>query len=145
MNEKQAEILKNLAWDCTPDQIKAGFIAALQQRDRRYLIQPADNFHSWDNAAIVFLMLGDKEIEPYIVDLLKWLQDYNWPGANWILERLRRVSSEMLAKPLEYVTKLASDNKDDDWLGWMSILITNPHMTSLLDGDILEMLKPFAV
>lgn len=145
MNKNQIVILKNLAWDSTAVQKKSGFIAALQETDHQYLLQSTDYFGSWENSAIVFLMLSDKEIEPYLINLLGWLQDLNWPGAEWILDRLQRVSSELLVKPLKIVVKSASDMKDDSWLGWISILIANPNMINLLDIETLKLLKPYAV
>lgn len=145
MNQKQIEILKDLDWKSTPDRKKAGFIAALQETDHQYLILPADYCGSWDDCAIVFLILSDDEIEPYLFDMLAWLQDLNWSGAKWILDRLERVSSELLREPLERAAKLASDQNDDKWLGSISILIANPNMVYILEEDVLEMLKPYAV
>ncbi len=140
----QTDILEKLACDNTASQKKLGFIAALQETDHHYLLQPTDYFRSWENAAIVFLMLSDEEISPYLTDLLAWLQDLNWPGAEWILARLQRVSSDLLVKPLESVTKSAYDNKEESWLGYISILIANPKMINLLDAETFKLLKPFA-
>jgi len=145
MNKSQADILEKLAGDSTACQKKSGFIAALQETDHHYLLQPTDYFCSWENAAIVFLMISDEEISPYLIDLLGWLQDLNWPGAEWILARLQRVSSDLLVKPLESVAKSASDSKEESWLGNISILIANPNMINLLDAETLKLLKPFAV
>ncbi|GEM_PF-3000026 len=131
MNKNKADTLEKLAWDSTAD--------------HHYLLQPTDYFSSWGNAAIVFLMLSDEEISPYLTDLLGWLQDLSWPGAEWILTRLQRVSSDLLVKPLESVAKLASDSKEESWLGYISILIANPNMINLLDAEILKLLEPFAV
>lgn len=145
MNHNQIDILKNLSWDSTAEQKKSGFIAALQENEHKYLLQPIDYPSSWDNAAIVFLMLSDEEIEPYLFNLLEWIQDINWPGATWILDRLQRVSAEFLVRPLESAAKMASNNNDEIWLGAISILIANPHMNKLLNADIFKLLKPFAV
>ncbi len=112
--------------------------------DHQYLIQPNNYFSSWDYCAMVFLTLGDEEIKPYLFDLLGWIQDLNWPGAEWILKRLQRESSELLSAPLERAAKLAAEQKDECWLGWMSILIANPNMVNLLGDDTLNLLKPYA-
>jgi len=145
MKINQIDILKNLAWDSTAEQKKSGFIAALNQTDHRYLLQPINYSSSWENCAIVFLMLSDEEIEPYLIGLLGWIQDLNWAGARLILERLQRISSELLVKPLEIVAKSAFDIKDESWLGWISILIAKPNMIALLDDEILNLLKPYAI
>lgn len=144
MNQKQESILKDLSWNSTADQIKSGFIAALQETDHQYLLQPTDHFDSWENASILFLILGDEEIKPYLADLLNWLQDLNWPGAQRILDRLQRISSELLAKPLELAAKSAAESKDETWLSNISILIANPGMNKLLDPETFTLLKPFA-
>ena len=145
MNQNQVEILKNLSWESTPEQKKSGFIAALQETEYKYLLQPKDYFSSWDNASIVFLMLSDDDIEPYLFNLLGWLQDLNWPGATRILDRLQRVPAKLLVEPLERASKLASDNNDESWLGWLSILIATPRMNKLLNADVFNLLKPYAV
>lgn len=144
MNQKQESILKDLSWNSTADQIKSGFIAALQETDHQYLLQPTGHFGSWENASILFLILGDEEIEPYLGDLLDWLQDLNWPGARRILDRLRGVSSELLAIPLEHAAKLATESRDESWLSNISILIANPRMNQLLNPKTFTLLKPFA-
>jgi len=145
MNQHQAEILEDLAWDNAPSQIKAGFISALQEAEHSYLIRPTEYVRSWENASIVFLMLSDTEIEQYLLDLLNWLKDLNWPGAEFILKRLQRVSSDLLCVPLENAAKLASASHDEQWLAWISILIANSNMINLLNADTISLLKPFAL
>jgi len=76
--------------------------------------------------------------------LLNWLQDLNWPGAERILDRLQRISTELLVKPLELAAKLAAESKDETWLSNISILIANPGMNKLLDSETFTLLKPFA-
>ena len=44
----------------------------------------------WDNCAIILAGKSDEELRPYLVRLLEWLKDLNWPGAYCILERLNR-------------------------------------------------------
>ena len=36
----------------------------------------------------------DTQLEPYLTELLQWLQDLNWPGAVTIAERLKTLSGE---------------------------------------------------
>ena len=63
-------------------------------------------------------MLTDEEIKPIIYDLLEWLQDYNWPVADGILQIL--IKREKLVFP--YIQNIL--NGDDlMWKYWIMDLL----------------------
>ena len=37
----------------------------------------------------------DEEIEPYLPELVEWLQDSNWPVATHVIDRLKRTGSKL--------------------------------------------------
>ncbi len=47
-----------------------------------------------DNCAIILSERTDEELAPYLVELLEWLQDLNWPGAFCILDRLQQYADD---------------------------------------------------
>lgn len=46
----------------------------------------------WYNCAKILSERTDEELETYIVALMEWLQDMNWPGAFCIFDRLQKYS-----------------------------------------------------
>ena len=64
-------------------------------------LQPTDKYHNqnvWENCAAILAKRSDEELSYYLVELLEWLQDLNWPGALVILDRLKAFSGEKLKK-----------------------------------------------
>ena len=59
-------------------------------------ITPKHNKNVWDNCAKIIAERSDMELGPFLVDLLEWLQDMNWPGALCILNRLNKYSDKVL-------------------------------------------------
>lgn len=48
--------------------------------DLSLLIQLPAEPSVWDNCAKILSERTDKELSPYLVELLEWLQDLNWLG-----------------------------------------------------------------
>ncbi|MHC1695128.1 MAG: DUF5071 domain-containing protein [Eubacteriales bacterium] len=80
-----------LDWNNNEANQKKGIQIAKLIKDLNVFLQPlTDNFNKnvWDNCAIILCEKTDDELEPYLIPLLEWLQDLNWPGALLILRRL---------------------------------------------------------
>ena len=39
------------------------------------------NKNVWDNCAKILSARSNEELSPYMIELMEWLQDMNWPGA----------------------------------------------------------------
>lgn len=82
-------------------------------------LQPCNknyNKNVWDNCAKILSKRTDDELSPYLIELLEWLQDLNWPGAFCILDRLQKYeddSSYNLA--INTCLKYAQALEDDVW------------------------------
>ena len=55
-------------------------------------LQPLSPYEKnvWDNCAKILSERTNEELAPYLIELMEWLQDMNWPGAFCILDRLKR-------------------------------------------------------
>lgn len=53
-------------------------------------LTPKHNKNVWENCAVIIAEKSDENPKPYLVELLEWLQDMNWPGAFCILNRLQK-------------------------------------------------------
>ena len=60
------------------------------------LIRPFARKDVWNNAARIIVAQTDTALERYIPQLLIWLTDINWPGADLIFKRLVQFSDEKL-------------------------------------------------
>ena len=127
-NEK---ILMMLDWNNPKSIQEQGIQLALKCENFSVFVQPhfsKYNKNVWDNCAKVICKKNDLELQPFIIQLLEWVQDLNWPGAIAVLERLRFCSGEVFIKPfLQTVQKALSDKeKNEEWLYHLSIYIRRP-------------------
>ena len=58
---------------------------------------------------------SDAELCPYLPNLLEWLQDLNWPGAQLIYDRLTELSKKDIKNPLSECLSLAEARGDKPW------------------------------
>lgn len=74
------------------------------------------NKNVWDNCAKILSERTDEELSPYLVELLEWLQDLNWPGAFCILDRLQKYADKpSYNRALNTCLKYAQALEDDVW------------------------------
>ena len=98
----------------------------------------------WANCAIALYEISDERLEKYLPDLLEWLQDFNWPGALKILERLKSFSGEKLLNPfVDCVAHAIGLNNEEGlmWLDHLSELLDNENLKSLLPESILKRMQ----
>lgn len=93
------------------------YIEAEMKGKNIYELLPQDKF---DNKNIEKLkMLEDKEIKLLIPELLEWLQDYNWPVADDVLQVL--LQRENLVVPC--VKEILEGSVDVSWFIWLMDLL----------------------
>lgn len=93
--EDITEIMDMLDWHMPPEIQSKGISLARNIEIIIPFIQPITPEHNknvWENCAVIIAEKSDEKLKPYLVDLLEWLQDMNWPGAFCILDRLQRYS-----------------------------------------------------
>lgn len=78
------DILKMLDWNNDVEIQEEGRLQASQVNCLNIFMQPMDeqyNKNIWENCAIIISEKKDCLLTPYLLDLLDWLQDLNWPGS----------------------------------------------------------------
>lgn len=119
MNNNINEILALLDWNCSQEDQKNGIFLAKKTGNIRWFIQPVTPPYSknvWENCAKVICSYSDFELLPYLNDLISWLQDFNWPGAFLIFQRLSFFENKIIMKKaLEKSFEKAVQTKDDVW------------------------------
>lgn len=79
-------------------------------------LTPSHNKNVWENCAVIVSERNDEELKPYLIELLEWLQDMNWPGAFCILKRLQNYSDNNFAlNAINVAIKKAKDLSDETW------------------------------
>lgn len=106
-------------------------------------MHPLYNKNVWENCAKIIEKRSDQELAPYVIKLLEWLQDLNWPGTFIIIERLKRIDGEILINPYIATLCKAKNYSEDDqeWLDHLTILIENKELAKKLDEDLYRRLK----
>lgn len=127
------------------EQLK-GMELAKKLDDISPLILPAAHSSVWDGCARVLYEMPDDRLEKYLPLLLKWLQDYNWPGALIIRDRLIIFSGKKLKKPfITFVNNVLTENVSNGerliWLDNLSELLDNKELKEELPVEMLEILQ----
>jgi hypothetical protein len=74
-----------------------------------------------------------------IDELFEWVQDYNWPVAKGIIERLTKLN-ELLVEPIRKILK----TNDSIWKYWVLVKVlpfTNDKLVMLLNSDLQQLSK----
>ena len=89
------EIMNMLDWHKDIKTQKKGIELAKSVKCINAFIQPMHlgcSKNVWDNCAEILASRKDEELLPYLTEILQWIDDLNWPGAEVILERMKRFS-----------------------------------------------------
>ncbi len=93
----------------------------------------------WDNCALIISERSDTILSPYLMDLMRWLQDLNWPGAMCIMERLHKYDFDSSFDfALKESLRTAKMLKDYIWLYNLSMIIKDydvRYIINLFLGD----------
>lgn len=107
-------------------------------------LQPANldiNKNVWENCAKILARKSDNDLQPYLLNLLLWLEDINWPEAFIIIDRLRNFSGELLVDVFSHSVNLATMNwYSEMWLDYLSGLLDNNELRVLLAPAVLDLL-----
>ena len=113
------EIMDMLDWHMPSEIQSKGISLARNTETIIPFIQPLTPKHNknvWENCAVIIAEKSDENLKPYLVELLEWLQDMNWPGANIIFKRLLEMPFDMLEMPYNIVLTIAKKNDDKAWI-----------------------------
>lgn len=108
-------IFEMLSWD-NDEKIQAqGINEAKKIKNISVLIQPIESKSVWENCAKVLASKKDEELKIYLIDLFKWLQDMNWPGADIIYNRLKHMPIKQIEMAYRFCLSLAKQTEDMVW------------------------------
>ena len=92
-------IMGLLDWGNSIEKQEKGIKLAKNIECINVFLQPcSDNYNKnvWDNCAKILSARPNEELFPYMIELMEWLRDMNWPGAFCIFDRLKGMVNEPL-------------------------------------------------
>lgn len=105
-------------------------------------IGPGYSKNVWDNCALVINERSDDELRPYILEMLLWIEDLNWPGAETIQQRLCSFQDVGTLVPrLNAIVPVLVFLKKDSWLLSIAELLKNEGVREQLSTEALEVLS----
>lgn len=112
------KIYKMLSWDNNEEIQLWGIKEAENIKSLNVFILPILQNNSksvWKNCAKILVNKSNGELKPYLIEILKWLQDMNWPGAELIYDRLLNFSYHDIETPLRICLSIAEQRNDSPW------------------------------
>ena len=100
------------------------------------LLQP-DSKGSWRNAAIVLSKIGYPRVKLIIPELLEWIRDMNWPGAQEIVDLLITIDDEIIP----YAKKVLKSG-DGIWIIWLLSEVVSrwsKDLRNLIKDDLFDL------
>ena len=137
-------ILHLIDWNRSLPEQQEGIAMAREVSCIKAFFQPIGPGYSknvWDNCAAILCERTDEELTPYTLDMLLWLEDLNWPGAEQIQRRLIQFQDvSMLSSYLNSMIPALSFLREDSWLMFLADLLENEKLQRSLRPDVVEIL-----
>lgn len=112
-------IMDLLDWNNSIKKQEKGIKLAKNVKCINVFLQPGGRYYGknvWDNCAKILSARSNEELSPYLIELMEWLQDMNWPGAFCILDRLKGMVNEQLFQySYKICLKYAQALSDEVW------------------------------
>ena len=121
------EIMDMLDWHMPSEIQSKGISLARNTETIIPFIQPLTPKHNknvWEGCAVIIAEKSDEDLKPYLVELLGWLQDMNWPGAFCILNRLQRYAdNDSIHDAINVCIEKAKKCGDEVWESNLRLLL----------------------
>lgn len=111
-------IMGLIDWNNSIEEQALGIRLARDVKCINAFLQPGSPYgkNVWDNCAKILSERTNEELAPYLIELMEWLQDMNWPGAFCILDRLKKMTGDLLFEYLYNSSlKYAKALEDNVW------------------------------
>jgi len=137
-------IMYLIDWNRSPAEQQEGIALAREVECIKAFFQPSGfgyNKSVWDNCAAIICERSDKELISYTIEMLLWLEDLNWPGAERIQQRLIEFQDvSVLAVILDSFVAALEKLEETSWLFFLSELLNNEKLSQAIKSSTKEIL-----
>ena len=116
MNYSIDELFEMLSWNSTEKVQLKGIAEAKKIKHLSVFMRPIESKSVWENCAKIIASKDDSELVRYLPELFQWLQDMNWPGAEIIYSKLKRLPPEEISLAYSLSVNNAKLLNDTVWL-----------------------------
>lgn len=106
-------------------------------------MQPIENKGIWENCAKIIVQKSDENLIGYMIFLLEWLQDANWPGFNIIYNRIKAMPVKLISFYYARSIRKAAGIEDEMWLVYLASLSTNKELYESLSNKEKEIIDNY--
>lgn len=129
------ELFEMLNWNNSIEMQEKGIREAEKVKYISIFFQPKESKALWENCAKVIVQKSDDELSPFVMDMLIWLQDMNWPGAELIYKRIKLMPSTLVCHNFSYCLKIAIQTEDNPWIGSLRSFANDYGLLNLLPEE----------
>ncbi|MBQ9844405.1 MAG: DUF5071 domain-containing protein [Oscillospiraceae bacterium] len=142
-------IMYLIDWKRSPAEQREGIFLAREVICIKAFFQPIGPGYSksvWENCATIICERSDEELQPYITDMILWIEDLNWPGAEKIQQRLIAFQDvTMLSSALNSIVPALEKLKKTSWLIFISVLLSNQELSLTISNSTKEILTKYSL
>lgn len=139
------EIMYLISWNRSHSEQQSGITMAKEVKCINAFFRPVGIGYGksvWENCARIICERSDNELTPYISDMLLWLQDLNWPGAEMIQGRLMEFQeTQQLAMVIDDIVPKLDQLQEKSWLIFVSELLENKDLKKNINNNTLRILS----
>ena len=140
-------IMYLIDWNRSPAEQQEGISLAREVICIKAFFQPSGPGYSksvWENCATIICERSDEKLIPYIPDMIQWLEDLNWPGAEQIQQRLIAFQDVfMLAAILNHDVPDLEKLGKTSWLMFISDLLNNRKLSQAINSSTRGILAKY--
>lgn len=96
---------------------------------------------TWENCAKILVEKSDEALKPYLLSLLEWLEDANWPGFILIYNRIKSMLAELIKSEYSYTINKAKKLKSKNWIINLAGLARNKELYESLERKERKIIK----
>lgn len=129
-----SELFEMLDWNSDEETQKKGIEEGSKIEYISIFMQPIENKGIWENCAKIIVQKSDENLRGYMIFLLEWLQDANWPGFDIIYNRIKIMPVKLISFYYARSIRKAAGIEDEMWLVYLASLSTNKELYESLSN-----------
>ena len=122
--DKINKYLIDLDWNQSPHVLNEAMehlVNLIDESNVRLLLQPYDK-PWWKNSAIVLTRIDSELVKLLFPEILEWIQDLNWPGADIVFGLIIDIVDDKIRLIIDETIVKAKEINDSTWIYSLELL-----------------------